>query len=116
MVKGKTKNIEPTIFKDIRKLFNKPPKLEVVPIMPEDKEKAKLLEELIKYNWGEIEDRFNREILRPMTKCMLYGRHKWAGYGVKDRHICRNCGWKTWIGFDPIYDGSMRVEWDKQIK
>jgi len=109
----KKKKFEPQIFKEIKKYFKGTPRIRVIAREPKDDEKAEMLKKLIEYNWPEIESRFNKEIVQPMTRCFLYGSHKWTGYGVKDRHICKICGWKTWTINDPKYMGFGKVEWDK---
>jgi 1-aminocyclopropane-1-carboxylate deaminase/D-cysteine desulfhydrase-like pyridoxal-dependent ACC family enzyme len=89
----------------VLKKFSVPPKIRVIPIKKtkEEYEKAKLLSALIEHNWSEIDERISKEIVRPMARCYLYGKHKWIGCGKKDRHVCRICGRETGVLFDPIY-------------
>ena len=97
------------IEKLIKKYSSLPPKIRVTPLIrtKEEEEKAKLLEKLIEYNWGTIQDRIIREVLRPMVKCFLFGNHYWIGCGKKGRHICRTCGWETSVMIDPKYTGEI---------
>lgn len=108
---------EPMLWKQIQKLIDKPPKLRVIPLQQtkDEKLKAKVLSKILEHEWGTIEARIKSEIYQPMIKCFMYGVHRWRGYGEKNRHICKICGWKTWIGNDPQYTGEIQVYWDKTI-
>ncbi len=96
------------IEKTIKKYSKVKPKIRVIPFKQtkSDKKTAKLLEKIIIRNWGCIRDRIENEVLRPMTRCFLYGTHRWIGCGKKERHVCRICGWETWIINDPKYYGN----------
>ena len=109
--------IIPSIFKtkeweDIQKKWDKPPKVRIIPIDPEDASKAEIMEKLFEYQWPEIKLSIEEQMKVMIQKCILIGEHKWTGYGIKNRHICKRCGLKTSNVYDPKFDGSSYVYWD----
>lgn len=99
-------------------LSTNPPEIRVTPLLRTkyEEKKAKLIKALIEYNWSEIDNRIQNEIIRPLTRCIIIGQHSWRGFGIPNKHICKNCGWKTSVNIDPVYASFARVSWDGQKK
>jgi len=114
--KGKKETIT-EVIETLMKKLDKPPRLRVIPLQQtkNEKLKAKILSKILQNEWGTIEARIKNEIYQPMLKCFLYGEHRFRGYGEKNKHKCRICGWKTSTINNPIYAGYCEVSWDKSL-
>ncbi len=105
------------MFAKVEKEWKKPPKVRIFAQQPEDKQKAELMQKILEYQWAEEWPVVRADIEARMRimiqKCYLVGQHDWTGFGEKGRHICRRCGLKAGIAYDPIFDGMARVFWSK---
>jgi hypothetical protein len=101
----------------VNKEWEKAPKVRVFAQQPEDKQKAELMQKLLEHAWDENWPIVRADVEARMRimiqKCYLIGNHSWTGYGEKGRHICKRCGLKAGIAYDPIFDGLARTFWNK---
>ena len=102
--------------KKIEKLINSyaktPPKLRIIPINPEDKNKAKVLTKILKEEWPAIEANTNRMMKKMIWQCFIVGKHKWSGYGEPDMHYCLACGLRAPLSHNPRFIGKIEVNWE----
>jgi hypothetical protein len=105
------------MFDKVEKEWKKPPKVRIIAQQPEDKQKAEIMQKVLEYQWAEnwpivradIESRMRVMI----QKCYLIGNHDWIGFGEKGRHICRRCGLRAGMAYDPIFNGFAQIFWNK---
>lgn len=105
------------MFDKIEKEWKKPPKVRIFAQQPEDDQRAELMQKVLEYQWAENWPVVRADIEARMRimiqKCYLVGSHNWVGYGQKGKHICRRCGLKAGIAYDPTFDSFTQICWDK---
>lgn len=99
--------------KRLDKEWKKPPKVSVFSHDPRDDERAELMQKLLEHMWAEnwpyVKADLEQRMRIMIQKCYMVGQHDWIGYGEKDRHMCRRCGLKANVIYDPIFDGAIEI-------